>query len=162
VVLSIPWLLIALFLATVLGFGLPTVLVALLIVFSPQLARVARNSVLTVRNREYVMAARSIGESSRSVLVRYVLPNSYFPILVLMTSMMGYAILGEAAVSYLGVGVQPPETSWGLELADAQTYISSAPYLGIFPGLAIAIFVFGLNFLGDGLGDHLGRIGQRR
>jgi peptide/nickel transport system permease protein len=162
VVLSIPWLLIALFLAAVLGFGLSTVLIALVIVFSPQLARVARNAVLTVRNREYVLAARSIGEGSGSVLVRYVLPNSYFPILVLMTSMMGYAILGEAAVSYLGVGVQPPDTSWGLELSEAQTYISSAPYLSIFPGLAIAIFVFGLNFLGDGLGDHLGRIGQRR
>lgn len=162
VILSIPWLLVALVLATMLGFGLTTVVVALVVIYTPQLARVTRNSVLTVRSREYVAAARSIGESTPSVILRYVLPNAYFPVLVLLTSMMGYAILGEAAISYLGVGVQPPNTSWGLELAESQSYFAVGPHLAVFPGLAIALFVFGMNFLGDGLGDFLGRVGQRR
>ena len=162
VILSIPWLLVALVLAAMLGFGLTTVIVALVVIYTPQLARVTRNAVLTVRSRDYVTAARAIGESTPSILLRYVLPNAYFPVLVLLTSMMGYAILGEAAISYLGMGVQQPNTSWGLELAESQSYFAVAPHLAVFPGLAIALFVFGMNFLGDGLGDFLGRVGQRR
>ncbi|MBI5089671.1 MAG: ABC transporter permease [Actinobacteria bacterium] len=161
IVLSLPWLLVALALATMLGFGFGTALVALVIVYTPQLVRVTRNSVLAVRDREYVLAARAIGESVPSVLGRYVVPNVVFPILVLLTSMMAYAILGEAAISYLGVGTQPPQTSWGLELSDNQQYINIAAHLTIFPGVAIALAVLSLNFIGDGIADHLGRIGQR-
>jgi ABC-type dipeptide/oligopeptide/nickel transport system permease subunit len=161
IVLSLPWLLVALALATMLGFGFRTALVALVVVYTPQLVRVTRNSVLAVRDREYVLAARAIGESVPSVLARYVIPNVVFPILVLLTSMMAYAILGEAAISYLGVGTQPPQTSWGLELSDNQQYINIAAHLTIFPGVAIALAVLSLNFIGDGIADHLGRIGQR-
>jgi ABC-type dipeptide/oligopeptide/nickel transport system permease subunit len=162
VVLSLPWLLVALVLATMLGFGLGTALVALVAVYTPQLVRVTRNSVLAVRDREYVMAAQAIGEPTWSVLGRYVVPNIVFPILVLLTSMMAYAILGEAAISYLGIGTQPPQTSWGLDLSDNQQYITTASHLTIFPGIAIALAVLALNLIGDGIADHLGRVGHRR
>lgn len=162
IVLSLPWLLVALVLATMLGFGLGTALVALVAVYTPQLVRVARNSVLAVRDRDYVLAAGAIGEPTWSVLWRYVLPNVVFPILVLLTSMMAYAILGEAAISYLGIGTQPPQTSWGLDLSDNQQYITTASHLTIFPGIAIALAVLSLNLIGDGIADHLGRVGHRR
>jgi len=161
IVLSLPWLLVALVLATMLGFGLGTALVALVAVYTPQLVRVTRNSVLAVRDRDYVLAAQAIGEPTRSVLWRYVLPNVVFPILVLLTSMMAYAILGEAAISYLGIGTQPPQTSWGLDLSDNQQYITTASHLTIFPGIAIALAVLALNLIGDGIADHLGRVGHR-
>ena len=162
IVLSLPWLLVALVLATMLGFGLGTALVALVLVYTPQLVRVARNSVLGVRDREYVLAAQAIGETTPSVLARYVLPNIVFPILVLLTSMMAYTILGEAAISYLGMGTQPPQTSWGLDLADNQQYVTTAAFLTIFPGIAIALAVLSLNLIGDGIADHVGRVGHRR
>lgn len=155
VMLSFPWLIVALGLVAVLGPGLKTVLIALIVVYTPQLARVTRNTVRAVRSREFVEAGVAIGETTRALVLRYVLRNAYFPILVLLTSMLAFSILNEAGISFLGFGVQSPDTSWGLELSDASQYLSVAPYLSIIPGLLIAWTVLGLNLLGDGLGDIL-------
>lgn len=155
VMLSFPWLIVALGLVAVLGPGLKTVLVALIVVYTPQLARVTRNTVRSVRSREFVEAGEAIGEGTPALVLRYVLRNAYFPILVLLTSMLAFSILNEAGVSFLGFGVQAPDTSWGLELAESAQYLSVAPHLAIFPGLLIAWMVLGLNLLGDGLGDIL-------
>jgi peptide/nickel transport system permease protein len=155
VILSFPWLLVALALVAILGPGLKTVFIALITVYTPQLARVTRNAVQAARLREFVAAGEAIGETTPSLVLRYVLRNAYFPILVLLTSMIAFSILNEAALSYLGFGVQAPSTSWGLELANNTAYVSVAPYLVIFPGVLIAWTVIGLNLLGDGLGDIL-------
>jgi peptide/nickel transport system permease protein len=155
VLLSFPWLLVALALVAILGPGLKTVFIALIVVYTPQLARVTRNAVQAARVREFVSAGVAIGETTPSLVLRYVLRNAYFPILVLLTSMIAFSILNEAALSYLGFGVQAPATSWGLELANNTSYVSVAPYLVIFPGVLIAWTVIGLNLLGDGLGDIL-------
>ena len=109
------------------------------------------------------MAAQAIGEPPTwSVLGRYVVPNIVFPILVLLTSMMAYAILGEAAISYLGIGTQPPQTSWGLDLCGqpAVHHDGGAPSRSS-PGIAIAVAVLSLNLIGDGIADHLGPVGHR-
>jgi ABC-type dipeptide/oligopeptide/nickel transport system permease subunit len=155
VMLSFPWLIVALGLVAVLGSGLKTVLIALILVYTPQLARMTRNTVGAVKSREFVEAGVAIGETTPALLLRYVLRNAYFPILVLLTSMLAFSILNEAGISFLGFGVQPPDTSWGLELAEAAQYLSVAPHLAIFPGLLIAWIVLGFNLLGDGLGDLL-------
>lgn len=153
--LSFPWLLVALGLVAVMGRGLTTVLVALTVVYTPQVARLTRNTVQSVRSQEFVEAGHALGERTTTLLLAYVLRNAYFPILVLLTSMLAFSILNEAGMSYLGFGVQSPQTSWGLELTDAVQYINVAPHLAIFPGLAIAWIVLGFNLLGDGLGDLL-------
>jgi len=162
VFLSFPWLLVALGLAAVLGAGLSTVIVTLVVVYWPQVARVTRNSVMAVTEAEYVKAAAAIGESRSSIVLRYVLRNAYFPILVLLSSMLAFSILNEAGISFLGFGIQSPQTSWGLELAAGSTYLTAAPHLVIFPGLAIVLVVLGMNLFADGLGDLLNRQGRER
>lgn len=157
--LSFPWLLVGLAMASVLGPGLRTVIITLIIVYWPQVARVTRNSVLTITQSEYVEAGRALGEGRGSLMFRYVLRNAYFPVLVLLSSMLAFAILNEAGISYLGFGVQSPNTSWGLELATGGTYINSAPHLVIAPGIAIVFVVLGMNLLADGLGDVLAEQG---
>ncbi|GAB2988007.1 ABC transporter permease [Actinotalea caeni] len=160
--LSFPWLLVALGLASVLGAGLSTVVVTLVVVYWPQVARVTRNSVIAVTEAEYVKAAAAIGESRTSIVLRYVLRNAYFPVLVLLSSMMAFSILNEAGISFLGFGIQSPDTSWGLELAAGSTYLSAAPHLVVFPGIAIVVVVLGMNLFADGLGDLLSRQGRNR
>lgn len=160
VFLSFPWLLVALGMASVLGAGLPTVIVTLVVVYWPQVARVTRNSVIAVTEADYVSAAVAIGERRWSILTRYVLRNAYFPIMVLLSSMLAFSILNEAAISYLGFGIQSPDTSWGLELSAGGAYMSAAPHLVIFPGLAIVLVVLGTNLFADGLGDILSRQGR--
>jgi peptide/nickel transport system permease protein len=155
ILLSLPWILIALVVVSYRGPGLASVVLALPIVFAAPIVRITRNSVRRVVRLDYVIAARAIGESQVSILVRYVLRNTYFPVLVLVTSQLGYAILAESAMSYLGLGVQSPHTSWGLELATGADFAASAPHLVIFPGIMIAWAVMGFSFLGDGLGDVL-------
>ncbi|GAB2601221.1 ABC transporter permease [Pseudactinotalea suaedae] len=162
VFLSFPWLLVALGLAAVLGAGLSTVIVTLVVVYWPQVARVTRNSVMAVSESEYVTAAAAIGEPRSSIVLRYVLRNAYFPILVLLSSMLAFSILNEAGISFLGFGIQSPQTSWGLELAAGSTYLTAAPHLVIFPGLAIVLVVLGMNMFADGLGDLLNRQGRER
>lgn len=153
ILLSFPWILTAVGLVAVLGPGLRTVMVALVIAYVPQIARLTRNAVIAVESKDFVHAGVAIGESQTALMFRYVLRNAYRPILVLVTSMLAFASLNEAAISYLGYGVQSPDTSWGLELAVSSQFLTVGPHLAVFPGLLLAWYVLGLNLLGDGLGD---------
>ena len=150
---SFPWILTAITLATIMGPGLKTVLVALPIVYTPQFIRLIRGIVLSLREKEYVEAAKMIGERDLSIIFRYILPNCTSPLIVQITIIMSVAILAEAAISYLGFGTLPPTPSWGLMLSEASDFLMVMPFLSIFPGLAIMITVIGFNFFGDGLGD---------
>ena len=152
---AFPWVLIALAMAAILGPGLKTVLISLVIVYSPILVRLTRSVVLTIREQEYIEAARAIGQGNMLIMFRHILPNTLSPIIIQSTSIMGFSILAEAAISYLGLGTRPPTPSWGLGLSEGAAYLWMAPHLVIFPGLAIAYVVMSFNFLGDGLRDIL-------
>ena len=141
--------------AAILGPGLKTVLISLVVVYSPILVRLTRAVVLSIREEEYIEAARSIGQRHLLIMVRHVFPNTLSPIIVQSTSIMGFSILAEAAISYLGLGTRPPTPSWGLSLSEGANYLWVAPHLVVFPGLAIAYVVMSFNFLGDGLRDIL-------
>jgi peptide/nickel transport system permease protein len=152
---AFPVLLLVLLLATLLGPGLTTALVALVIVYVPVLARLVRSAVIVEREREYVLSARVAGAAPARIVIRHILPSITSPVLVMATSIMAASILSEAAISFLGVGAQPPLSSWGRMLTDSSAYYSTAPYLAVFPGLAIVYLVLVLNLLGDGLRDQL-------
>jgi peptide/nickel transport system permease protein len=156
VVMAFPWVLVALLLASILGPSLETVIIALGIIYTPGMIRVVRSKVLSVKEEKYVAAAEAIGESNTSVIVRYILPNCIGPFLVQTTITMSWSILGEAGISYLGFGTQPPAPSWGLILADAARYMYTAPRsFPILPGVILLVLVLGLNYVGDGLRDLL-------
>ncbi|MDQ3810261.1 MAG: ABC transporter permease [Chloroflexota bacterium] len=155
VMFAFPILLLVLVLATLLGPGLTTATVALMIVYVPVLARLVRGAVIVESEREYVVSARVAGATPARIVVHHILPSITSPILVIATSIMASAILAEAAISFLGVGAQPPASSWGRMLTDSSAYYSTAPYLAVFPGLAIVYLVLALNLLGDGLRDQL-------
>jgi len=152
---SIPWILTGLVMALILKPGIESVSIALIIVYSPQMARVVRSATLGVKDLDYITAAKIYGENDFSILFRYVIPNCIGPIIVQTMLIMSYSILGEAALSFLGYGVRPPIPSWGTLLQDAAKYIWSSPFLVIFPGIAIVVGVLGFNYLGDGLRDLL-------
>jgi len=153
VLFAFPPVVMALFLASILGLGIRTVLIALVIVYTPSVARVTRSAALGVRAQAYIEAARSLGQRDSWIVLRHTLPNSLAPVIVQATLIMSYAILQEAAISYLGLGTQSPEFSWGLMLSDAADYMWMTPHLALWPGLAIMLVVFTFNFLGDGLRD---------
>jgi peptide/nickel transport system permease protein len=117
--------------------------------------RVVRGTVMSIREREYVEASRVLGNGELYTMARHVLPNAIAPIAVLATSMFGWVILSESALSFLGLGVPPPAPTWGNMLAAARPYLQSAPWLGIAPGLCIAVTLLGINLLGDALRDRL-------
>jgi len=150
-----PAILAALLFAAVFGPGLVMSMVAIGIALIPAFARLARASVLELRDREFVVAARAVGAGETRVLGRHILPNTLAPLLVQATTSFPVAILAEAALAYLGLGTQPPQPSWGLMLKDAQNFLSLNPSFALFPGGAIALSVLGLNLLGDGLRDLL-------
>jgi ABC-type dipeptide/oligopeptide/nickel transport system permease subunit len=154
-VLSFPALVLALALGAVLGAGLGGVLIALGVVYTPTFARLMRGQVLTVRTREYVQAARVLGGADVWILRRHILPNSATPIVVQASLGVGFAILAEASLGFLGLGVQPPEPSWGSMINAGRGYLQQAPWLVFGPGAALFITVLGLNFLGDGIRDAL-------
>jgi peptide/nickel transport system permease protein len=155
VMFAFPSLLLALVLSAILGPGLRTVIIALIIVYVPIVARFVRGAVATERQREYVFAARIAGASPARIVMRHIVPNTISPLLVLTTAIMAFTVLAEAALSYLGFGTQPPTSSWGKMLTENQTYVATEPYLVIFPGVAITLLVLALNLLGDSLRDHL-------
>ena len=155
VMLAFPAILLAIAIMSVLGPGLANAMVAIGIVTIPQYARIVRGSVLSVRQNEYVEAARALGCSRWRIITRHVLPNILAPIIVRTTLGTSEAILEAAALGFLGLGVQPPTSEWGAMLSRAQRYIYNAPYLATFPGMAITATVLGLNLLGDGLRDAL-------
>jgi len=141
--------------AGLLGPSRRNAMIAIGIVFTPAIARVVRGSVLEVMGFPYIESTRALGASGRRVMVRHLLPNIVAPLIVLVTVYLGSAILAEAALSFLGLGTQPPEASWGGMLNTARSYIDAAWWLSVFPGAAIMLVVLGFNFLGDGLRDIL-------
>jgi peptide/nickel transport system permease protein len=153
VLLGFPGLLLAIALVAVLGPGLGNVLFALTIIGWVGYARLVRGQVLRAREFEYVHAARAQGAGTWRILWRHVIPSAAPTVVVQATLGMAGAIIGEAALSYLGLGVQPPTPSWGTMLNGGRAHLLDAPHLTIFPGLAIAVLVLGFNFLGDGLRD---------
>ncbi len=155
ILLSMPALVLAIAITAVLGPSLTNVMLAIGIVYSPTFARVARGPALAVVRRPYIEAARAIGASSLAIVLRHVLPNVAAPILVQATVSLSTAILTEAALSFLGLGTQPPTASWGLMLSAARQYMLIDPWIAVLPGLAIAVAVLGFNLLGDGLRDVL-------
>ena len=152
--LAFPSILLALALVSVLGAGLDKVIFAISITLAPRAARVARGVVLSVKENVYIDAARVIGASQMRIMLRHILPNSMAPFLILASLALGGAILTEASLSFLGLGVPPPHASWGRMLSGAaQQFALLAPWLMIFPGAAIMLVVLGFNLLGDALRD---------
>ena len=154
-VLSFPPLVLALALGAVLGANLTGVLIALGVVYTPTFARLMRGQVLTIRGREYIEAARALGASGGSIAWRHVLPNAATPIVVQASLSVAFAILAEASLSFLGLGVQPPEASWGSMINAGRGYLRQAPWVVFGPGAALFVTVLGLNFLGDAVRDAL-------
>jgi peptide/nickel transport system permease protein len=155
VMLAFPSMLLALVVVSLLGPSLLNLILAIGITSIPGFARVAHGAVLSVKLEEFVVAARSIGEGPLSVLFRYVLPNAVSPIIVQTTMRMATVLLTASALGFLGLGISPPEPEWGTMLSSARIYIRTAPFVAIFPGVAIMTVVLGFNFLGDGLQDVL-------
>jgi len=150
-----PAILSALLFTAVFSPGMAVSMVAIGLAFVPAFARLTRGSVLELREREFVVAARALGSRDGRLLLRHILPNSLPPLIVQATTSFPVAILAEAALAYLGLGTQPPYPSWGLMLKDAQNFLTLNPWFAVFPGSAIALTVLGLNLLGDGLRDLL-------
>jgi len=155
VLLAFPGILLAILLATALGAGLGPVIIAVAAYSVPTFARVMRGSVLAVRRREFVEAARAAGAGGARVMVRHVFLNSFAPVLVYATLLMGGAILTAAALSFLGVGVAPPTPEWGAMISTARTYMRQAPHVILGPGVAIFLTILAFNVLGDALRDAL-------
>lgn len=153
--MSIPMILLALVIASVLGGGLKNVMVALGIGLVPGYARLMCGQVLNIKENDYVTAGRAIGASNLRIMLLHVLPNSFPPLIVLMTMMMGMAILSEAGLSFLGVGIKPPGAAWGAMVSDGYKYLLTNPVLSFAPGLAVMLVVYAFNMVGDGLRDAL-------
>jgi peptide/nickel transport system permease protein len=155
VLLAFPGIILALVIAGILGPSLFNVMLALAVVGWTSYARVVRGSVLSVKEKEFVEAARAIGASDTRILFHHILPNVMAPVIVMATLGMAHVILAAAALSFLGLGAQPPTPEWGSMLNAGRAFIRTAPHLTIFPGLAIMVTVLAFNFLGDGLRDAL-------
>lgn len=155
VMFAFPVLLLALAIVAILEPGLLTTMLAIGIVYIPIFARVARASTLSVRTEPYVQVAQSMGTPASRILARHVLPNIAGPLIVQTSLSLAFAILSEAALSFLGLGIQPPDPSWGGMLFAAQAFVGQAWWLSVFPGIAIFITVLACNLLGDGLRDML-------
>ena len=154
--MAFPPLILAISIMAALGASLNNIVIALSIAFIPSTARVLRSQALAIKEMNYVLAAKAIGASHARVIFRYMIPNCLALYIVIVTTFLGVAIVDEANLSFLGIGVPPDVPSWGGMLnGAAQTYVHLAPWLGVFPGLAIAIVVFAWNLLGDSLRDVL-------
>ncbi len=152
---AFPNFLIAVYLVAVFGTGLSNVIVAISLAFLDDFARITRGMVLTIKEEQYVAAARTIGASDWRIMLRHILPNATAPLIVQATVSVSYAILAEATLSFLGLGVDVDTPTWGLILSEARDFISQAWWLGVFPGLTIVLTVLSINFLGDALRDVL-------
>ena len=155
VLFAFPAVLLAITVMAILGRGVENAMIAIAIVYAPIFARVTRGAVISVRDREFVLAARALGQSQARIMLRHVLPNALGPIIVQTSLSLAFAILAEAALSFFGLGTQPPDPSWGRMLSEGRGFLQQAPWMGIFPGLAIMVSVLGFNTLGDGLRDVL-------
>ena len=152
---AFPNFIIAVYLVAVFGTGLANVTIAITLAFLDDFARVVRAMVLSIREEEYVLAARAIGASDARIQLRHIMPNTIAPVIVQGTVSISYAILGEAGLSFLGLGVKPATPTWGLILSDSRTFISRGWWLAVFPGLAITLTILSINFFGDALRDIL-------
>ena len=155
VIFAFPAVLLAITVMAILGRGVENAMIAIAIVYAPIFARVTRGAVIAVRDREFVTAARALGQRQLRIMFAHVLPNALGPIIVQTSLSLAFAILAEAALSFFGLGTQPPDPSWGRMLAEGRGFLGQAPWMGIFPGLAIMLSVLGFNLLGDGLRDVL-------
>lgn len=154
--ISIPSLLMALLILSALGGSMFNAMLAIGIVGAPRIGRVVRSSTLSVKNEEFVLAAKARGESHIFIMFGEIMPNVLSPIIIEATIGVGFAIMIGASLSYLGLGVQPPQADWGLMIRQAREYLFSSPYPMLFPGLALAVTIVGFNLLGDGLRDFIG------
>ena len=155
VVLSLPYMLLAIAIVAALGPGLVNVLISIAIGYVPEFARITRASVMTIREREFVEAAKAVGATDRNIIFSQILPNAMAPLIVEVTMAIAGAILSIAVLSFLGLGIQPPLPEWGAMLTNARGYIRDAWHITVFPGLVILITILALNIIGDGLRDAL-------
>jgi peptide/nickel transport system permease protein len=156
VVMAFPLIIMALAVVSIFGTGVQNVIIAITIPLIPRCARVVRSSALAIREVPYIDAARTCGFGHARIILRHMIPNVMAPFLIMLTAFVGQAILAEASLSYLGLGVQEPVAAWGLMLqGGAEEYASTAPWIAIFPGVAIALMVFGSSLFGDALRDAL-------
>jgi peptide/nickel transport system permease protein len=156
ILLAFPQLILALAVASILGPAVPNVVIAVAIPIIPRAARVVRATALSIKENQYVEAAHGLGASHYRVVAQHLLPNVFAPYLIILTAQLGTAILAEAALSYLGLGAAEPTPSWGLMLSgSAPSYAEKAPWIGLFPGIAISLAVFGFSLFGDSLRDAL-------
>jgi len=153
--LAFPGILLALAVMVIIGASRVGLVIALTLAYAPSVVRVVRGTVLSLREKEYVEASRMIGNPEWVTMVRHVLPNCAAPVAVLATSMFGWVLLSESALSFLGLGVAPPAPTWGNMLSGARSYLESAVWLGLAPGLCIALTLLGINLAGDALRDRL-------
>ena len=155
VLLAVPQTLLAIAIVAALGTGLMNLMIAVGISSVPTYARIVRASVLTIREEEYIEAARASGTSNTKIIIKHILPNCVVPVIVQVTLGIAGAILTAAGMSFIGLGIQPPNPEWGNMLSSGRDYIRGYAYMTMFPGLAIVITVLSLNLLGDGLRDAL-------
>jgi peptide/nickel transport system permease protein len=155
ILLAFPGIFLAIAIIAVLGPGLTNLMLAAGVYSIPQFARIVRGSVLSLKEKEFVEAAKGVGENDFNILFRYLLPNSMAPIIVQTTLRMATVLLTASGLSFLGLGVQPPTAEWGAMLSNARAYLITAPHVATVPGLAIMLVVMGFNLFGDGLRDSL-------
>ncbi len=155
VLYAFPAILLAIAIMAALGRGIGPAMIAIGVVYIPIFARIARAAVLGIRNEEFIIAAKAMGAGDIRILLTHVLPNVLSPIIVEITLSLAFAILTEAALSFFGLGTQPPDPSWGRMLSEGRDFFRQSGWMGVFPGLAIFFTVMGFNFLGDGLRDAL-------
>jgi peptide/nickel transport system permease protein len=155
IMLSFPAILLAILIVAALGVGLINTIIAVSFSMIPTFARLARSIVLTLIHEQYVLASHSVGTRHRGILLRHILPNMSPPLIVQATAMLAIAISYSSALSFLGLGVEPPTPDWGLMVSEGQRLIFDAIWIPFFPGLAITLTVLSVNYLGDGLRDHL-------
>jgi peptide/nickel transport system permease protein len=152
---SFPGILLAMLIIAILGTSLINVAIAISIWSIPTCARIVRGSVLSIKEKEYIMAMKSLGASDLRIMFKHILPNAFAPIIVFATMRMATAILSTASLSYLGLGAQPPTPEWGAMISQGQAFMWSSPHLTIVPGIAIMLTVFAFNVVGDGLRDAI-------
>lgn len=153
--MAFPGIIIAIILATTFGAGKINIILALSFAYFPSIARILRSSILLIKEKDYIQSAIAIGASRKYILVKYILVNSISPVIVQMTFVFALAVLDEAALSFLGVGIEPGLPSLGVMISEARTFMTVAPWQIFFPGIFIVIMVLGLNLIGDGLRDIL-------
>ena len=155
ILFAFPAILLAIAILAALGKGVTNAMIAIGIVYIPIFARIARGEVLSIRGMQFIEAAKACGSNGRRIVTRHILPNASGPLIVEISLSMAFAILAEAALSFFGLGTQPPDPSWGRMLSEGRAYFQQSPWMAIFPGLAIMLTVMGFNFLGDGLRDAM-------